>query len=362
MSSFRCQGKRKPDVMFGKAVMRPKLHPLRRNRNVALGMNSRKEDDRYSEEQDRRTSEDQSQRNRVITLELDIATFCIPNEGPNFSKAPPAVTTVDDLCVTATDPSLFAVVEHMAPSRRASLLSYISDSLTSHHHHSRRLTQESPQKACKLLEHMLARGLDMMDAGVQCSALVAYFEPDYYFHVAWAGASGCLVLRDRDVIFRSYSAQNPYQALEDLYNESGASTSNDEQSSVSEFASTESNNCHWESSTLDGCVKSTVLQIQEGDLIIAGTQALFSNLSERQILSFLRPVPDANDATLAVANATCLGSFRTDDVSFISYYLAHLADNYATSLQARPLLPFPFPPSPFLDHVLVVAASCSSAT
>jgi hypothetical protein len=85
-----------------------------------------------------------------------------------------------------------------------------------------------------------------------------------------------------------------------------------------------------------------------------------------QLLSFVRPVEDPNDATLALANATCLGSWRTDDVSFVSYMLAHLAHTFATSRTAKQLLAHPFPPgtdgAPFFDGDLtVIAASCSFA-
>lgn len=39
------------------------------------------------------------------------------------------------------------------------------------------------------------------------------------------------------------------------------------------------------------------------------------------MLSFVRPVVDSYDATLAIANATCLGTFRTDDVEFVRFVL-----------------------------------------
>jgi hypothetical protein len=84
------------------------------------------------------------------------------------------------------------------------------------------------------------------------------------------------------------------------------------------------------------------------------------------MLSFVRPVVDSYDATLAIANATCIGTWRTDDVHFVSYMLAHLAHTFATSPTAKQLTAYPFPPgtegAPFFDGDLtVIAASCSYA-
>lgn len=301
-------------------------------------------------------------------LDVEIAAFCIPHDMSVTSASVSQSTTVEDTCVTAVEPPAFAVVEHLPFSRRASLLSYLDGCL-----HSRRSSQENQKLNVPVSSQFapaLAHGLEIMDAGVQSSAFMAKFESNNVVHFAWAGASGCLVIRDREVIFRSYQEQTPQDALENMYrfpsnlythekrqrHERAGSNGVDHH-----FDSFDSLNRHWESSALDGCVQSTFLELQDGDLIIAGSQALFANISESQIISFVRPVADSNDPTLAIANATCLGSFRNDDVSFITYYLAHLADNFATSSEAKPILLFPFPPSPYLDDITVIAASCSFA-
>lgn len=105
-------------------------------------------------------------------------------------------------------------------------------------------------------------------------------------------------------------------------------------------------------------VHTDFIELQPNDLILAGTDGLFANLTDSQILAFVRPVPDPNDKTLAIANNTCLGSWTTDDVDFISYYLAILATNFATAINSRPVVRYPFPPSPHLDDVTVLCAAC----
>lgn len=101
------------------------------------------------------------------------------------------------------------------------------------------------------------------------------------------------------------------------------------------------------------------IELEDNDLIIVGTDGFFANVNEEQILAFVRPVPDAEDKTLALAGNLCLGSWRRDDVDFIAYYLAIIALNFATANNSKPNLPFPFPPSPHVDDITVMCAACS---
>lgn len=106
-------------------------------------------------------------------------------------------------------------------------------------------------------------------------------------------------------------------------------------------------------------IHSDFIELQDNDLILAGSDGLFANLTDLQILAFVRPVPDKIDRTLSIANNTCLASWTSDDVTFISYYLANLANNFATAVYAPSILRYPFPPSPHSDDVTVLCVSFS---
>lgn len=144
------------------------------------------------------------------------------------------------------------------------------------------------------------------------------------------GSCGLLVVRDDRIVYRSY----PTNSADALIN-------------YLTYTSATSNH-------------SDFFELQENDLILAGSDGVFSNLTEAQILSFVRPVAtDRIDKTLAIANNTCLGAWTSDDVDFISYYLANLAMNFATAPNSKPFVNYPFPPSPNPDDVTVLSVSCS---
>mmetsp|Transcript_1785 Transcript_1785/g.3258 ORF Transcript_1785/g.3258 Transcript_1785/m.3258 type:complete len:346 (-) Transcript_1785:144-1181(-) len=86
--------------------------------------------------------------------------------------------------------------------------------------------------------------------------------------------------------------------------------------------------------------------VHPGDLVVAGSDGFFNNVSQDQILALLRPTPSgAFDPTLSVANATCLATRTTDDPELQSYMMAHLALNFADYN--------PIPP----DDISVIVAS-----
>lgn len=118
----------------------------------------------------------------------------------------------------------------------------------------------------------------------------------------------------------------------------------------------------WRSDTTTG-TQNLEWSFQDGDLCVFGGGGLWNNLSERQLLAFTRPVPEGRqDRTLSIANATCLATWTSDDVDYISYYLAHIAHNFATAESPPPGLKR----SQFVldeggSDITVIAASCSFA-
>lgn len=156
--------------------------------------------------------------------------------------------------------------------------------------------------------------------------------------LASVGACGLLLIRDDTIHYRSY----PHTA----------STLIDHVSPLplSEESNTKSPTQY---------IHSDFIELQDNDLILAGSDGLFANLTDLQILAFVRPVPDKIDLTLSIANNTCLASWTSDDVDFISYYLANLANNFASAVYAPSILRYPFPPSPHLDDVTVLSISFS---
>lgn len=189
----------------------------------------------------------------------------------------------------------------------------------------------------------------------------------------WVGSCGFVLVRDDDIHYRSYSGlgrvalehnlqkppaskDQPPQSLNDTTLPFGKLDRSIGGSTLLSLAA--SRDPHPESVDIND-IQTDYLLLQDNDLVIAASDGLFANIDESQIIAFVRPVPDPNDPTLAIANNTCLGSWRNDDVEFISYYLANIASNFATAQNSTPYLPYPFPPSPHLDDVTVLCAASS---
>lgn len=77
-------------------------------------------------------------------------------------------------------------------------------------------------------------------------------------------------------------------------------------------------------------IGSTILDVQEGDVVIAGSDGFFANVSERQVLALLRPTESPYDGSLSIANNTCLATWTSDDPVLLAYMLAHLAWTFAS--------------------------------
>lgn len=80
------------------------------------------------------------------------------------------------------------------------------------------------------------------------------------------------------------------------------------------------------------------INVSDGDLLIFGTASFWRNVTFQQALAFTRPLPFLTrmDTQLAIANATCLATWTTDDVQYIAYYLAHLAHNFSMAATMGP--------------------------
>lgn len=176
----------------------------------------------------------------------------------------------------------------------------------------------------------LRAALTRAKAPAAAAALLATVAPHGVLRVAAAGACGLIVVRDDDIAFRSYARVRARDALEAALAGGGRAGKQ---------------------------VCADFFELRDSDLLIAGSDGLFANLSEQQILAFVRPVPDPLDATLSIANNTCLGSWTHDDPTLIAYHLAHLAHNFSEAPHSKPLLAFPFPPSPHVDDVSVIVAA-----
>ena len=168
------------------------------------------------------------------------------------------------------------------------------------------------------------------DAPTHAALLTASFDTGSVLRVAWTGACGFVVLRDDSIFIKSYESEPVSTILDSTLN----------------------------APLITPRVRSEYLLLADGDVVIFGSDGLFSNLSEQQLLAFVRPVPDANDNVLALANHTCLGSFQRADPEFLSYYIAHLAHNFSQATNSKPLLKAPFPASPHADDVSVIVAVC----
>lgn len=232
------------------------------------------------------------------------------------------------------------------------------------------------------LSRLLASAMNAFSIPTDFAALLVDISTNV-MRLATVGACGLMVIRDDRIVYRSYPqsasgiidhlsppAINNIAAVSDACTPTDASKkksrvyvkkdspklAEQQQKALYHKSRCKSTNAKIPYEQL---IHTDFFELHDGDLLIAGSDGLFSNLMENQILAFVRPVPDRNDNTLAIANNTCLGSWTSDDVDFISYYLSFLANNYATAENSPSILRYPFPPSPHLDDVTVLAASCS---
>lgn len=237
------------------------------------------------------------------------------------------------------------------PSGLMAIIDYpilpIPESVSSHHpgedmssHLKRALLQNRPLcKDMPVLDLTRILKIAMRDHSVPASFSGILIDASTnILRFASVGACGLLLIRDDRIHYRSY----PHTATALINHLSPPPFYDSSDGGIS-----------------DQFIHSDFVELQENDLVLAGSDGLFANLTDLQILAFVRPVPDKLDRTLSIANNTCLGSWTSDDVNFISYYLANLANNFATAVYAPSILRYPFPPSPHCDDVTVLSASFS---
>ncbi|KAI0565806.1 PPM-type phosphatase [Gracilaria domingensis] len=261
-----------------------------------------------------------------------------------------------DHTFTRSESPALAIVDYAEASANGPLmLEYIRHRMSRSHLY-------GPHQPQSDLRAILAAALSAYGSPPSFSALLVDTAHDF-LHIAWVGSCGFVVVRDDAIVYRSYGDRLGRPALEHALEEAGDSRPLHTTSTATPLTpdSLAARKRPHRDTVSTSDIHVDYFSLQDNDLVIAGTDGFFSNVSERQILAFVRPVPDAEDPTLAIANATCLGSWRYDDAHFISYYLAIIAANFATATNSEPYLPFPFPPSPHLDDVTVACISCSFA-
>lgn len=279
----------------------------------------------------------------IVPVDVDIAAHHIrgaatphPTDWHFVDRAHGLMAVID--CPTSPDTSRPSVYQNGRESPGEAMIAHIEKLLTGN---------EPLYSDMPVLDLSRILKSSMYEFGVPpgFSALIVDASTNV-LRLASVGATGLLLVRNDEVVYRSYPS-NASSLIDHL----PRPVSKDAEMHVQydSYAHLQAENVHVD-----------FLELQEDDLVLAGTDGLFANLSELQMLAFVRPVPDRLDKTLAIANHTCLGSWTSDDVDFISYYLAILAANFSTAPNSPPSdLRYPFPPSPHLDDVTVLCVSCS---
>lgn len=298
----------------------------------------------------------------IAPLDLELSSYHIQN-----SDAPPSAIPTD---YNFVDPEsgIMAMVDYASPVPGGDVI--LEDIRQTLSHNSALYDREARLDLRRALSSAVLRH----GAPPGFSALVMDCKSNVV-RMAWVGSCGFVLVRDNKIVYRSYSDAAPKDALETHVRKSA--DRNREKSRMHWLSwggkATQSATGGYYATgyargipqggpiTID-CeeVYADFVELEDNDLIIAGSDGFFANVSEEQILAFVRPVPDGpEDRTLSIANHTCLGSWRWDDVEFIAYYLAMIADNFATAANSKPHLPFPFPPSPHVDDVTVMCVASS---
>lgn len=271
----------------------------------------------------------------VPDLTIHLSAYNIPNLDPQPISQQPAPLATDYHFIDHAKNTMGLLDLPQSPSTPPDLPQALLDQVRISLSANNPLYHAEPRSH---LSRLLETALDFSRLPPNSAAL-ALDASSNLVRISWTGPCGLILIRDNCVIYRTYPHTPPHLAFESAF-QLPSSTS---------LKTPAMQQIH-----------SEFLELEDHDLLIAGSDGLFANLSEKQILAFVRPVPDGpEDTTLAIANHTCLGSWTTDDVDFISYYLAFLAANFATAPNSAPHLPFSFPPSPHVDDITVMCASCS---
>lgn len=203
------------------------------------------------------------------------------------------------------------------------------------------LTSLTEPAALQDLRSVLADSLSRVSRPRSASALLVSLDHGV-LRSAYVGTCAYVVLRGEAIIYRSPRAGS-VAALERAFGgDSPPGAGSDhapggggggEQTTTGEFpagASSVPNGAGrgWERRLPP--IGSAVLEVQDGDVVIAGSDGFFANVSERQVLALLRPTDSAYDTSLSIANNTCLATWTSDDPVYLAYMLAHLAWTFAS--------------------------------
>lgn len=185
------------------------------------------------------------------------------------------------------------------------------------------LTSLTEPAAMQDLRSVLADSLSRVSRPLSASALLVSLDHGV-LRSAYIGTCAYVVLRGETIIYRSPRAGS-VAALERAFSTSVPAGASSSGSSRVDSAGGRG----WDRRLPP--IGSAVLEVQDGDVVIAGSDGFFSNVSERQVLALLRPTEnDAHDSSLSIANNTCLATWTSDDPVYLAYMLAHLAWTFAS--------------------------------
>lgn len=204
------------------------------------------------------------------------------------------------------------------------------------------LTSLTEPAALQDLPSVLADSLSRVSRPRSASALLVSLDHGV-LRSAYVGTCAYVVLRGESIIYRSPRAGS-VAALERAFGGDSPAACNGHApaSSVGGQQPTTGRGSTEALSVPDGAgprrawerrlppIGSAVLEVQDGDVVIAGSDGFFANVSERQVLALLRPTESAHDTSLSIANNTCLATWTSDDPVYLAYMLAHLAWTFAS--------------------------------
>ncbi|GAB0489480.1 hypothetical protein MMPV_000699 [Pyropia vietnamensis] len=185
------------------------------------------------------------------------------------------------------------------------------------------LTSLTEPAAMQDLRSVLAESLSRVSRPLSASALLVSLDHGV-LRSAYVGTCAYVVLRGETIIHRSPRAGS-VAALERAFSAGARAGASSSGSGVVGS----SGGRDWDRRLPP--IGSAALEVQDGDVVIAGSDGFFANVSERQMLALLRPTEnDAHDSSLSIANNTCLATWTSDDPVFLAYMLAHLAWSFAS--------------------------------
>mmetsp|Transcript_13833 Transcript_13833/g.24801 ORF Transcript_13833/g.24801 Transcript_13833/m.24801 type:complete len:337 (-) Transcript_13833:160-1170(-) len=203
----------------------------------------------------------------------------------------------------------------------------------------------SEEKLSGTLLKLMSNALNKSSDGTEklSSVLCKVIQDQSVMEIAWIGSAGWMLLRD-GIIQGEWVAPFPSKSLEKCFELHDSEYKQD-------------NRAHQN-------VQFQRIALQDGDLIILGSDGFFDNLGDEQLMAYLRPMPEKHSwfsADLVDARPPiCLATWTSDDPVFLSYMLAHLAHNFACNSGAKSYLGRRFVRPATNDDVSVLVAAVSS--